>query len=148
MDSLDLIYIKKVFSLFIYITPERRYCDVKSEREIFDLRIVVVWPVVEKYTVHYIFYVRWHIACAKNITVRYIFDVRWHIDRRRLETLYWTFALQMAVINQFHRLLSISGWFHKAHMRAFVYSSCILWQNACICALRNPAFIRGCYTPL
>jgi len=38
MDSLGLIYIRKVFSLFIYVTPERRYCDVKSESEIFDLR--------------------------------------------------------------------------------------------------------------
>jgi len=50
MDSLDLIYIRKVFLLFIYVTPEQRYCDVKSEREIFDLRnviiIVVAWPVV------------------------------------------------------------------------------------------------------
>jgi len=50
MDSLDLIYIRKVFSLFIYVTP-KRYCDVKSEREIFDLRniiviiiVVVAWP--------------------------------------------------------------------------------------------------------
>jgi len=42
MDSLDLIYIKKVFSLFIYVTPERRYCDVKSESEIFYLRNVVI----------------------------------------------------------------------------------------------------------
>jgi len=58
---------RKVFSLFIYVTPERRYCDVKSEREISDLRnvviiiVVVAWPVVGKYT-----------AC--------VFDVRWHID--------------------------------------------------------------------
>jgi len=56
MDSLGLSYIRKVFSLFIYVTPERRYCDIKSESEIFDLRniviiIVVVWPVVGKCTV-------------------------------------------------------------------------------------------------
>jgi len=75
MDSLSLIYIRKVFSLFIYVTPERRYCDVMSESEIFDLRnviivIVVVWPVVRKCTV-----------C--------VFDVRWHIDRRISETLYY-----------------------------------------------------------
>jgi len=31
VDNLDLIYIRKVFSLFIYVTPERRYCDVKSD---------------------------------------------------------------------------------------------------------------------
>jgi len=70
MDSLGLIYIRKVFSLFIYVTLERRYCDVKFENEIFDLRnviivviiiIVVAWPVVEKCTV-----------C--------VFDVKWHID--------------------------------------------------------------------
>jgi len=42
MDSLGLIYIKKVFSLFIYVTPERKYCNVKSEKEIFDLRNVVI----------------------------------------------------------------------------------------------------------
>jgi len=76
MDSLGLIYIRKVFSLFIYVTPERRCCDVKSERKIFDLRnvvsfviiVIVAWPVVEKCTV-----------CA--------FDVRWHIDRIRLISL-------------------------------------------------------------
>jgi len=29
MDSLDLIYIRKVFSLFMYVTPERRlWCKV------------------------------------------------------------------------------------------------------------------------
>jgi len=74
MDSLGLIYIRKVFSLFIYLTLERRYCNVKSESEIFDLRnvvivIVVTWPVVGKCTV-----------C--------VFDVRWHIDRHILETLW------------------------------------------------------------
>jgi len=26
----------------MYVTPERKYCDVKSEKEIFDLRNVVV----------------------------------------------------------------------------------------------------------
>jgi len=62
---LGLIYIRKMFSLFIYVTPERRYCDVKSEREIFYLRnviiiVVVAWPVVGECTVC-IFYVRWHI---------------------------------------------------------------------------------------
>jgi len=46
MDSLDLIYIRKVFSLFIYVTPEWRYCNVKSEREIFNLKNVVVIIVV------------------------------------------------------------------------------------------------------
>jgi len=46
MDSLGLIYIRKVFSLFIYVTPERRSCDVKSESEIFYLRNVVVIIVV------------------------------------------------------------------------------------------------------
>jgi len=59
MDGLGLIYIRKVFSLFIYVTLERRYCDVKSESEIFDLRnvviviiiifIIVAWPVMGKY---------------------------------------------------------------------------------------------------
>jgi len=38
MDSLSLIYMRKVFSLFMYVTPERRYCNVKFESEIFDLR--------------------------------------------------------------------------------------------------------------
>jgi len=66
MDSLCLIYIRKGFSLFVYVTPERRYCDVKFESEIFDLRnvviviiiiVVVTWPVVGKCTV---FDVRWH----------------------------------------------------------------------------------------
>jgi len=55
MDSLDLIYIRKVFSLFMYITSERRYGDVKSEREIFYLRnvvvIIVAWLMVGKCTV-------------------------------------------------------------------------------------------------
>jgi len=56
MDNLGSIYIRKVFSLFMYVTPERRYCDVKSEREIFDLRnvvvvIIVTWLVVGKCTV-------------------------------------------------------------------------------------------------
>jgi len=46
MDSLGLIYIRKVFSLFIYVTPEWRYCDVKSESEIFDLRNVVIILIV------------------------------------------------------------------------------------------------------
>jgi len=46
MDILGLIYIRKVFSLFMYVTPERRYCDVKSEREIFDLRNVIVVIIV------------------------------------------------------------------------------------------------------
>jgi len=77
MDSLGLIYIRKVFSFFIYVTSEWRYCDVKSESEIFDLRnvitvviiVVVAWPVVGKCTV-----------C--------VFDVKWHIDRRILEILY------------------------------------------------------------
>jgi len=46
MDSLGLIYIRKVFLLFMYVTPERskvcdKYCDVKFKREIFDLRNVV-----------------------------------------------------------------------------------------------------------
>jgi len=50
--------------LFMYVTPERRYCDVKFESEIFDLRnvviiIVVAWPVVGKCTVCD-FDVRWH----------------------------------------------------------------------------------------
>jgi len=64
------MYIRKVFLLFIYVTPERRYCDVKSESEIFDLRnvviiiiifiiIVVAWPLVGKCTVC-VFDVRWH----------------------------------------------------------------------------------------
>jgi len=51
MDSLGLIYIRKAFTLFIYVTLERKYCDVKSEREIFDLRnvviiiiVIVAWP--------------------------------------------------------------------------------------------------------
>jgi len=35
MDSLGLIYIRKEFSLFMYVTPERRYCDVKFKSEIF-----------------------------------------------------------------------------------------------------------------
>jgi len=39
---LGLIYVRKVFLLFIYVTPERRYCDVKSERKIFDLKNVVI----------------------------------------------------------------------------------------------------------
>jgi len=64
MDSLD---IRKVFSLFIYVTPERRYRDVKSKSEIFYLRnvvviiiiVVVAWPVMGKYTVC-VFDVRWH----------------------------------------------------------------------------------------
>jgi len=43
---LGLIYIRKVFSLFIYVTPERRYCDVKFESEIFDLRNVIIVVVV------------------------------------------------------------------------------------------------------
>jgi len=55
MDSLDLIYIRKVFSLFMYVTPKRRYCNVKSESEIFDLRnvviVVVAWLVIGKCTV-------------------------------------------------------------------------------------------------
>jgi len=59
MDSLCLIYIRKVFSLFMYVIPEQRYCDVKFESEIFDLRnvvnviiiVVVTWPVVGKCTV-------------------------------------------------------------------------------------------------
>jgi len=46
MDNLGLIYIRKVFSLFIYVTPERRYCDVKSESEIFDLRNVITVIIV------------------------------------------------------------------------------------------------------
>jgi len=46
MDSLYIIYIRKVFSLFFYVTPKRRYCDVKSEREIFDLKNVVIIIVV------------------------------------------------------------------------------------------------------
>jgi len=62
MDSLGLIYIRKVFSLFMYVTPKRRYYDVKSESEIFDLRnvviVVVAWPVMGKYTVC-VFNVRW-----------------------------------------------------------------------------------------
>jgi len=58
MDRVGLIYIRKVFSLFIYVTSERRYCDVKSEREIFDLRnvivvIIVVWLVVGKCTLRF-----------------------------------------------------------------------------------------------
>jgi len=72
MDSLSLIYIRKMFSLFMYITPEWRHCDVKSEREIFDLRnviIIIAWLVVRK--------------CAICV-----FDVRWHIDRHILETFY------------------------------------------------------------
>jgi len=67
MDSLGLRYIKKVFSLFMYVTPERRYRDIKFESEIFDLRnvvviifiIVVAWPVVGECTVC-VFDVRWH----------------------------------------------------------------------------------------
>jgi len=67
MDSLGLIYIRKVSSLFTYVILERRYCDVKFESEIFDLRnvvivifiIVVAWPVVGKCTVCD-FDVRWH----------------------------------------------------------------------------------------
>jgi len=49
----------------MYVTPKRRYCDVKSEREIFDLRnvviviIIVAWLVVRKCTVC-VFDVRWH----------------------------------------------------------------------------------------
>jgi len=66
MDSLGLIYL--VFSLFMYVTPERRYCDVKFESEIFDLRnvlivviiiVVVAWPVVGECTVC-VFDIRWH----------------------------------------------------------------------------------------
>jgi len=34
MDSLGLSYIKKVFSLFMYVTLERRYHDIKFESEI------------------------------------------------------------------------------------------------------------------
>jgi len=62
MDSLDLIYIRKVFSLFMYVAPKRRYCDINSESEIFDLRniviVVVAWPVTGKCTVC-VFHVRW-----------------------------------------------------------------------------------------
>jgi len=64
MNSLGLIYIRKVFSLFMYVTPERRYCDVKSKRKIFYLRNVVVviigaWLVVGKCTIC-VFDVKWH----------------------------------------------------------------------------------------
>jgi len=67
MDSLGLSYIRKVFLFFMYVTLERRYCDVKFEREIFNLRnvvviifiIVVAWPVVGECTVC-VFDVRWH----------------------------------------------------------------------------------------
>jgi len=65
MDSLSLIYIRKVFSLFMYVIPERRYCDVKFKSEIFYLRnvviiiVVVAWPVMGKCT-----------AC--------VFDIGWH----------------------------------------------------------------------
>jgi len=51
----------------MYVTPEQRYCDVKFESEIFDLRnvvnviiiVVVTRPVVGKCTVC-VFDVRWH----------------------------------------------------------------------------------------
>jgi len=50
MDSLGLIYIRKVFSLFIYVTPERRYCEnisvCKIWKENFDLRNIVIIVVV------------------------------------------------------------------------------------------------------
>jgi len=46
MDSLGLIYIRKVFSLFMYVTPEQRYCDVKFESEIFDLRNIVIIVII------------------------------------------------------------------------------------------------------
>jgi len=46
MNSLGLIYIRKVSSLFMYVTSERKYCDVKFESEIFDLRNVVIIIVV------------------------------------------------------------------------------------------------------
>jgi len=46
MDSLSSIYIWKVFLLFIYVIPERRYCDVKSEKEIFHLRNVIIIIIV------------------------------------------------------------------------------------------------------
>jgi len=65
MDSLSLIYIRKVFSLFMYVTPERRYCNVKSKKKIFNLTNVVVvviivgWLVMGKYTIC-VFDVRWH----------------------------------------------------------------------------------------
>jgi len=70
MNSLGLIYIRKVFSLFIYVTPERRYCDIRSEREIFYLRNVVIIIIIV---------VAW--LAVKKCTVC-VFDVRWHIDRR------------------------------------------------------------------
>jgi len=49
----------------MYVTPERRYCDIKFESEIFDLKnvvviifiIVVAWSVVGECTVC-VFYVR------------------------------------------------------------------------------------------
>jgi len=61
MDSLGLIYMRKVFSLFMYVTPERRYCDVKSESEIFYLRNVIIiviivvaaWPCREMYCLRF-----------------------------------------------------------------------------------------------
>jgi len=53
----------------MYVTPKRRYCDVKFESEIFNLRnvvviififiIVVAWPVLGEGTVC-VFDVRWH----------------------------------------------------------------------------------------
>jgi len=56
MDNLGLIYIRKVFSLFMYVTPEQRYCDVKSEGEIFYLRNIIIviivfaaWPCGEMF---------------------------------------------------------------------------------------------------
>jgi len=69
MDSLGLICIRKVFSLFIYVTPERRYCDVKSESEIFDLRNVVIVIII------FIIVVAWPVVGNCIVCV---FDVRWH----------------------------------------------------------------------
>jgi len=46
----------------MYVTPEQRYCDVNSVREIFDLRnvvVIIVARLVGKCTVC-VFDVRWH----------------------------------------------------------------------------------------
>jgi len=59
----------------IYVTPERRYCDIKFERKIFDLRNVVIIIII----------IVARLVVGKCTVC--VFDVRWHIGRIRLMNL-------------------------------------------------------------
>jgi len=79
IDSLGSNYIMKVFSFFLYVPYERRYCDAKFESGNFLLRNVVIIVIVDPSCV-----VRLQLLTQEALVIKSGSDVGMYVSRSRM----------------------------------------------------------------